>query len=138
MTHSDERANVSGGRARRTRRVAVFLAVAVAVIWAGRLLWLTMLASEGDVPPTSAIPLPTGSEILSEERACASGGCWVEIEVRPPSGKSPQELADDIGATPQLELPGNLIDPRTIWVWADPGGHYLTLRADYFSQEWVP
>ena len=43
-----------------------------------------------------------------------------------------------MGATPQLEVPGNVLDPRTIWVWAEPSGGVLTLRADYFSQEWVP
>lgn len=110
----------------------------VVVFLGGRYLWLTMMATEGDVPAASAIPLPADAEILSEERGCASGGCWIEIEVLPAPGSSPQELAEEIGATPQLEIPGNLLDPRTIWVWAEPGSSVLTLRADYFSQEWVP
>lgn len=58
--------------------------------------------------------------------------------MRPVPGSSPQELAEEIGATPQLEIPGNLVDPRTIWVRAEPGGRFLTLQADYFSQTWVP
>lgn len=70
--------------------------------------------------------------------ARASAGCWIEITVRPVPGSSPQELAEEIGATPQLEIPGNLVDPRTIWVRAEPGGSFLTLQADYFSQTWVP
>jgi len=123
---------------RRTVRVVVLVVVALALLYAFRTAWLVMTATEGDVPAASALPLPAGSEILDESRDCASGGCWITLEVRPPSGQTPEDLAADIGATPQLELPGNVIDPRTIWVWAEPGGDVLVLRADYFSQKWVP
>lgn len=124
-----------------TRRVcrAVVLAILVlALLYAGRVACLFMGATEGDVPPASAVPLPAGTEILSESCECASGGCWLTIEVRPPSGRTAEDLAERIGATPQLEVPGDMIDPRTTWVWAQPRGGVLTLRADYFSQEWVP
>lgn len=123
---------------RRTVRIVILVVVVLALFYAARAAWLFAGATEGDVPAVSAVPLPAGTEILSESRDCASGGCWVMIEVRPPSGQSPKDLAADMGATPQLEVTGNVIDPRTIWVWAEPGNSVLTLQADYFSQKWAP
>lgn len=123
---------------RRAVRAVALVVVVLALLYAVRVAWLFMNATEGDVPAPSALPLPAGTEILSESRDCASGGCWIAIDVRPPSGQTPEGLAEDMGATPQLEVPGNVLDPRTIWVWAEPRGSVLTLRADYFSQEWVP
>ncbi|MHC2998799.1 hypothetical protein [Microbacterium sp. HJ5] len=125
-----------------TRRT---IAWAVAALTAGVLLvyllwigWLSTMATEGDVPPVSSIPLPAGSEVIGEELSCSSGGCTAVIEVLPPDGMSPAELAAALGAAPRLEIPGNLLDPRTINVRASAGEETLTLLADYFSHQYTP
>ena len=90
------------------------------------------------MPDVSRLAFPAGSEVVSEIRDCASGGCWIDIAVRPPDGQTPEDLARELGATPQLQLPGNIADPRTVWVWAEPGADELNLRADYWSRRYVP
>lgn len=108
------------------------------VLYGGRVAWQMMMADEGDVPSSSSIPLPAGSTISSEEEACASGGCWIVVQVKPPAGQSPDDLATAMGATPQLRIPGNLFDPRTISVRAESNDQTLELRADYWSPGWEP
>lgn len=120
------------------RWLIVTALVVIALLLGGRYLLLFIGATEGDVPSSTSLPLPVGTEIVSEQSGCGSGGCWLELTVRPPRGTSPQELAEQMGADPQLEIPGNLLDPRTTWVRAEPGSSLLTLQADYFSQRWVP
>lgn len=93
------------------------------------------MATEGDVPDASRIPLPAGSEVVSRDRECASGGCWITLTVRPPSGQTPTALAEAIGATPKLEVAGHILDPRSFSVWAKPGAETVLLRADYWAQE---
>lgn len=123
----------------RTRRVVIVVVlVLLAVFYAGRVAWLSMMATEGDVPPASAVPIPVGAEILGESVGCGSGGCSVTFTVRPPVGQSPEALAEEMGATPQLAVPGNFFDPRTVWVSARPAGSVLNLVVDYWSTEWVP
>lgn len=125
---------------RRGRLIAVTL-VGVAIVAVGYLTWVFLLSigtTEGDVPDRSRIDLPAGAEVIGEDRGCASGGCWLTLTVRPPAGQSALELAEEIGATPQLELPGTVLDPRTVRVWAEPSGGTLSLRADFWSQKHVP
>lgn len=90
------------------------------------------------MPDFSRLALPLGAEVVTESQGCASGGCWIDLVVRPPDGQSPEDLANELGATPQLQLPGNLLDPRTVSVWAEPDADSLKLRADYWSQRYVP
>lgn len=125
--------------ARRKTWTAVLLIVTVlALLYGARVIWLFMGATEGDIPAASALPLPAGTEVLTETHDCGSGGCWAVYSIRPPAGQSPEELADAMGASPQMAIRGHIVDPRTIWVWAEPGDDELTLRADYFSQTWTP
>jgi len=129
-------------RAQRWRR-AMWTIVIVGIVlfglfYAARVGWLSMMATEGDVPPASAVPLPAGAEILGESIGCGSGGCSVTFSVRPPGGQSPHALAEEMGATPQLSVPGTFWDPRTVWVSARPAGSVLNLIVDYWSSEWVP
>lgn len=129
-------------RATRRRRtlwtVLVVSNLLLALFYAGRVLWLNMGATQGDVPPASALRLPEGAEILGDSIGCGSGGCSVTFTVRPPAGQSPEALAEEIGTTPQLAIPGTFWDPRTVWVSAQPAGSVLNLHADYLSAEWVP
>lgn len=113
-------------------------ALILALVYGGHLALLWVGATEGDVPASSSIPLPSGATIVSEEKECASGGCWSVLEVEPPDGQSAEELAATLGASPQLQVPGNFFDPRTINVYAEGDGRMLELRLDYWSQEYVP
>jgi len=129
----------SGDRARQAVwTVAVVAILMLALLYAGRLFLLSMGATEGDVPPASAVSLPEGAEILGDTSDCGSGGCWVTLTVRPPDGQSAAALAEELGATPQLEISGDLFDPRSVWVSAKPAGSLLLLTLDYWSEEWVP
>lgn len=125
-------------RRRVTKIVLIVAAVTLVLFYGLRVGWLFMMADEGDVPPISAIPLPPDAEVISESESCGSGGCSVTYTVRPPVGQAPDGLAAEMGATPQLAVPGNLWDPRTVWVHAYPSPSALKLVADYTSGEWVP
>lgn len=129
-------------RRRLSRASIVTLLICVAllagILYAGRVAWLSMMATEGDVPPISAVPLPEGSEVLGDTKGCGSGGCTSSVTIRPPEGMSPEHLVELLGATPQAQFPGNLWDPRTVWVSARPAGSMLLLSLDYWSGEYVP
>lgn len=58
--------------------------------------------------------------------------------VRPPASQTREELAAQMGATPQLAVSGNVWDPRTVSVFARPSAGTLKLVTDYSSSEWVP
>ena len=136
---ADPKAGHDAARRRRTVwTVIVTLLVLLVLFYGARVAWLSMMATEGDVPPASAVPLPPGAEILGDSVGCGSGGCSVTFTVRPPAGQSPHALAEEMGATPQLAVPGNFLDPRTVWVSARPAGPVLNLVVDYWSTEWVP
>ncbi|GAB2528459.1 hypothetical protein GCM10027267_27820 [Paramicrobacterium agarici] len=95
-------------------------------------------ATEGDVPSASSIPLPARSQIVDVSTDCASGGCWSLIDVRPPEGMTPADLARELGIDPQGKISGNLLDPRTIWLRGEQKGGILSIKADYWSSEWTP
>ena len=130
--------STSAAKRRPIAWAVVGVVLAFALVYGVRVSWLFAMASEGDIPASSAVPLPSGATIVSEERDCASGGCWVVLRVEPPEGQSADDLATTLGATPQLQIAGNFLDPRTINVQADPVGGILELRVDYWSQKWVP
>lgn len=123
---------------RRVWTIAIVVVAILALLYGGRVAVQFMGATEGDVPSASDIPLPDGATIVGESRDCGSGGCWVTFSVRPPPGQSPAELAQELGATPQLEIPGTFLDPRTTWLTAEPKTDVLSVQADYFSQRWTP
>lgn len=125
-------------RRRMVRTILLTVAVVLVLFYAGRVAWLFMMADEGDVPPVSVVQLPAGAEVLSESVGCGSGGCTLNLTVRPPVGHSADDLAAEMGATPQLLVSGNLWDPRTVSVFARPAGGILNLNLDYTSTEWVP
>jgi hypothetical protein len=129
---------VPSTRGKRVVGGVVVAAVVLGTLYLGWALLLFAGSTEGDVPDVSRLALPVGSEVVSETRDCASGGCWIDVVVRPPDGQSPEDLAVELGAAPQLQLRGNIVDPRTVWVWAEPGVDELKLRADYWSRRYVP
>jgi len=121
-----------------TKIALIITAVTLVLFYGMRVGWLFIMADEGDVPPISAIPLPPGAQVTGESESCGSGGSSVTYTVRPHDGQTPDGLAAEMGATPQLAVPGNLWDPRTVWVHAYPASGALKLVADYTSGEWVP
>jgi hypothetical protein len=130
---------IASSRARRAGlRAALLVLAAVGLAYGLFVGYLFMMAEEGDRPPASRVTLPSGARVLSEDVSCGSGGCATQLSVQPPAGMTPEELADAIGATPQLRIPGSFFDPRTVSVMAWPQQGTLGLTLDYFSQEYVP
>lgn len=81
--------------------ISVVLGVAAAVLIA---FWLMHVAvshlfvTEGSAPPASFGPaIPEGATLLTSEKNCASGGCWMELNIDPPEGQSARQLAEDMG-----------------------------------------
>ncbi|WP_131922605.1 MULTISPECIES: hypothetical protein [unclassified Curtobacterium] len=127
------------GRRKRSVVVMVVVTLALVTLLAGvRLVSLFAFATEGDVPPASSVSLPAGSELITEEKECASGGCWAVLSVRPPEGVSPQDLATSLGMTPQARQRGTLWDPRTVNLSSEADGELLVIRADYWSRQATP
>ncbi|WKK70324.1 hypothetical protein Q0F99_10485 [Rathayibacter oskolensis] len=114
--------------------IAAAAVLCAVVYYAG----LAAFATEGDVPAASAIDLPEGSELVSDTVECASGGCWRLLSVRPPDAMTPEQLSSELGTVPQARIAGTLWDPRTITVSSTVEGPFLMVRADYWSQEYVP
>lgn len=128
----------SDARRRVIRTLFVTALILLALFYGGRVLLLWMGATEGDVPSASVLPLPDGAQVLGQSVGCGSGGCAVTFTVRPPAGQSAEDLAEEMRTTPQRTIPGNLWDPRTVWVSARPVGGVLNLTADYWSGPWGP
>lgn len=125
-------------RRRVTWTILITVAVVLVLFYAARVAWLFMMADEGDVPPSTVIPLPAGAQILGESESCGSGGCTLNVTVRPPAGQSADDLAAEMGTTPQLLVSGNIWDPRTVSVFATTSGSTLNISLDFSSDEWVP
>lgn len=131
------------GRRRLRRCDGIFIILAAIVFPIQVLLlayllwvaWLNLWATEGDVPPVSSLSLPVGSDVVDEEITCGSGGCTVTYTVRPPEGQSAAELAKELGTTPEATVSGTFLDPRTIWLSAEPRGSSLTISAGYVTTE---
>ncbi|MFI8633624.1 hypothetical protein ACIGEP_13610 [Microbacterium sp. NPDC077663] len=125
---------------RRTIVLIVSLSLVAAAILAYglRVAWLMVLADEGDVPPASALALPTTVTVSSETIGCGSGGCSRTLTLTPTDGTSAEELADDLGTTPQLLIAGNVFDPRTISAFATTSDGELVVTLDYSSTPYVP
>lgn len=129
----------SGHRATSSRRgiAAAIAAVAVAVALLA-LAWVVVLEigrTEGDTPSASSLRLPEGASVVAEDRQCGSGGCWLVLEVRPPSGVTPDALATSLDLTPCGSIPGTLVDYRGISLHAEPGVATLEVTLSYW-QEW--
>lgn len=105
----------------------------VAVLAALRYGALFVGATEGDVPPATAVRLPAGSELVDDDVECGSGGCWRLLTVRPPEGTSVHELSAALGTTPLHRIRGTLWDPRTIRVTSVADEGFLVVHADYWS-----
>ncbi|OIH96229.1 hypothetical protein [Curtobacterium sp. MCBA15_001] len=116
--------------ARVVARVVVVALVVLVVVAVVRYGALFASATEGDVPPAGSAPLPTGVTVVDATKACASGGCWTELTVRPPSGTSSERLVARLDGT---RITGSLWDPRTVNVAAETDGDQVVVRADYWT-----
>lgn len=64
-----------------------------------------MLAvAENAVPGIAELRLPPGTTIVSTEKGCGSGGCWVDVELRPADGMSEGALLDALGLPDDREV----------------------------------
>lgn len=107
---------------RRPGRVAVVgtvlsLFVLYAVpYWA---LMLTVFSDDAPAPPESRVPLPPTAAIARTEEFCASGGCWLHVELTPDS-----HGMDD---GPECTY-GTILDPRIVCWDEGPGSGAVRYR----------
>ncbi|PPH50258.1 hypothetical protein C5C49_15130 [Rathayibacter sp. AY1E2] len=55
-----------------------------------------------------------------------------------PTRITPEQLSSELERTPQTRIAGTLRDPRSISVTSTVEGPLLKIRADYWSQEYIP
>ncbi|MBH0022601.1 hypothetical protein [Salinibacterium sp. SWN248] len=126
-----------------TRKKGMWIGVSVVVtafviVYLLRLAYLTVAISEWEVPPTSSIALPQGSEIVAVDEKCASGGCWSLISVRPPDGMTPDELSSELGTTPREYIAGSFWTPFTTELSSEVQGQLLVITAGYAPDSYIP
>ncbi|WP_209559509.1 hypothetical protein [Frigoribacterium sp. PvP032] len=97
-----------------------------------RLVLQLAFATEGDVPDASSMDLPAGSSVTASETSCGSGGCWTMFTVLPPDGTTPAELARQIEDEHGDGIPGDLLDPRTIFVSAEARASDVAVRGSFW------
>jgi hypothetical protein len=86
------------------------------------------------VPSVSEGPsLPDDVTVVSTEKVCASGGCWVELTLRGPAGEAPGELLE------RLDVSSDETCRRSsaMWLWqvctqalTRPGSLVVVLQYD--------
>lgn len=107
---------------------------ALVVLYLCRVLFLSMMASEGDVPSAADLHLPYGSQIVHDEKGCGSGGCWATYMVEPPAGMTPGELERQLGSSQdEVRIPGSFWDPREIGFRTSVVGDLLRVNTDYWT-----
>jgi hypothetical protein len=116
--------------------VVATIGVGVVVLLVGlfllRMMMQVVFATEGDVPDASSMDLPAGSSVTASETSCGSGGCWAVFTVRPPDGTTPTELTRRIEDEHGDGIPGDLLDPRTIFVSTEVGGSDVAVRGSFW------
>ena len=126
----------------RTGHRGIRLSVLVIVVVVGtltllyllRVVFLSMMATEGDVPKARDLALPSGSQVAHSDTGCGSGGCWSTFMVKPPTGMTPAELDDQLGSGQEgARISGSFWDPRTINVRTQIVGDLVRVNADYWS-----
>jgi hypothetical protein len=96
----------------RLLRVAVSLLIVAGFLWSLCFAWIRLSSEEGAMPPRWRIPeVPAGATVLDDGMDCASGGCWWSLTLRPPPGRSPEELRRQMGLETEEEPAPTLTDP---------------------------
>jgi hypothetical protein len=78
---------------------------------------VSLAFDEAAVPAVSdAPPLPEGVTVAHEEVLCGSGGCWRELTLDGPGGRSAGQLSAWLGVEPGQEVCAarNLVDRRRV------------------------
>ena len=121
-------------RSKRYRVIIVVLAAIGAVLLSPYLIWcawLSLLATEGDVPAASSLAFPEGAAITTD-KSCASGGCWLTLTVRPGEGSSTAALTHYLETTYGGHILGSFWDPRTINFTTEIDGDTVIVTASYW------
>jgi hypothetical protein len=118
---------------RHRSSIAVSVAIGVVLvipylIWCA---WLSLLATEGDVPAASALAFPEGASI-STDKSCGSGGCWSMFTVRPGDDSSTAELTSYLETTYDGQVSGSFWDPRTINFTTEIAENAVVVIASYW------
>lgn len=119
-------------------RVVLAVIVLFAFFYGMYVLTLEIGRTEGDSPAATSLQVPAGTEVVTSDVQCASGGCWSWLELEPPEGMSPASLAESLGATPDAQIRGWILNPRTTYVHAVPGDEVLGVSLSYWSENGHP
>jgi len=93
--------------------IATVLVGIVAAVFAAPVVWVEI--DGGEPPPASDVPhLPDGVTIARDETMCGSGGCWRELTVRGPRGRSPTERAASLGWPEETCAARSFLDRRRV------------------------
>lgn len=75
---------------------------------------LTPAVMENAVPDVDDLELPPGTSLVTTEKGCGSGGCWVDVELRPAGGTSEIALLRG-SASPTTATCASSAVPRMFW-----------------------
>lgn len=93
-------------------------------------LWLQV--DEGAVPGASDVPaLPAGVAVAHEDVQCGSSGCWRELRLSGPEGRSPAEIAASVGLSHERCAARSLLDRRRICTGVTVVGEQVRLYVRY-------
>lgn len=116
--------------------VASLVAAVIAEIGVGAVVvaWFVVpvvlvTLDEVAIPPRSDIP--AGLDVVDEGMGCGSGGCWRELTVRPPEGRSAEEYADSFASHSGGCEPRSWVDRREVCTGANARGDVVVI-----SQQW--
>ena len=77
--------------------------VSLTLVACGLALWLfaisplVLAVSESAVPSVRDLGVPAGASIVGTETNCGSGGCWIEVGLRPADGRTNSDLEKELG-----------------------------------------
>ncbi|WP_433789401.1 hypothetical protein [Actinoplanes sp. CA-252034] len=96
----------------RVIRAAALVVITAGFLWSVRFAWLYVFSDEGAMPPQWRVPpVPAGATVLEDGMQCASGGCWWSLTLKPPPGRTPEEMRWQMGLETEERLGPTLTDP---------------------------
>lgn len=118
----------------RGRVIAVLVVVlVVGMCWLARGVLINADGGPEVPPPEQMPPVPPQATATPAEKFCASGGCWLQQELLPAQGRTPQELAERMGLTEETCGPLDLLNLRSVCTGSDVVNDRLVVYLRYES-----
>jgi hypothetical protein len=117
---------------RLTGTAAAVLVGAAVLTYLLYALYLLVLAGEGSVPPRWRDPeVPSGAQVVSDTKECGSGGCWRQLVIRPTPGRTPGDLAAEMGLSGDEHQGWRWYDPHSVEIVVEVGDRDLSVSVRY-------